>query len=254
MKRLKLFYLIGICLFGFISTGAAETKLIIATGELPPYVSKQPENSFLTDLFREIANEMDVRFEFKFFPWKRCEINVEILNAWAAIPYVPTIERSQKFYFSEPLYTKQTKFFYYSPDKKKKNISYESLADLKNYRIGGVMGYFYHKMFIDAGITLELIVQEEQNFRKLQAGRVDLVPALEILGWHMIEELFSSKEKEKFFTVDKPLHVGANYLMTSKHYPDTQKLLAKFNIALKKIKKNGVYQQIFEKHGLLLAD
>ena len=253
MLTWKQFVLLCIFLFGFISTGAAETTLTIATGELPPYVSEQPENSFLTDLFAEIAKEMGVKLEFKFLPWKRCEKYVEELKACAAIPYVPTPERVQKFDFSEPLYTKQTKFFCYSPDITKKSIVYKELSDLKNYRIGGVRGYFYEKIFLDAGLNVDLVTTEEQNFRKLQAGRVDLIPALETLGWYMISKLFPPEEVEKFFTLEKPLDVGANYLMMSKQYPDAQNLMAKFNAALKAVKDSGVYQQVAKKHGLVLT-
>lgn len=253
MKTWKQFFLMGVCLFGFISTSTAETKLIIATGELPPYVSEQPENSFLTDLFSAVAEKMGVKFEFQFMPWKRCEKYVEELTAWAAIPYVPSPERTQKFDFSDPLYSKQTKFFYYSPNRTKKNIVYTELSDLKKYRIGGINGYFYQKMFLDAGLNVEYVTQEEQNLKKLQSGRVDLAPALETAGWYMISKLFPPEEAEKFFTLEKPLDVGANYLMMSKQYPDAQNLMAKFNTALKTIKDSGVYQQIAKKHGLVLT-
>jgi polar amino acid transport system substrate-binding protein len=69
----------------------------------------------------------------------------------------------------------------------------------------------------------------------------------------MIRTLFPPEEVEKFFTLEKPLHVGANYLMTSKQYPDGQNLLARFNAALKTIQENGVYQHIADQHGLVLT-
>lgn len=253
MGTWKQFLILSVCLLGCASTGMAETTLIIATGELPPYVSERPEESFLTDLFQEVAKEMGVTVTFQFLPWKRCEAYVEDLKVWAAIPYVPTPEREKKFDFSKPLYLKETKFFYYSPDGKPKHIPYAELSDLKHYRIGGVRGYFYEPMFREAGIPLDFVNQEEQNFRKLQDERVDLVPALETLGWHMIKKLFPPEEVEKFFTLEKPLDVGANYLMMSKQYPDGQQLLAQFNAALKKIQESGVYQHIAEQHGLVLT-
>ena len=249
----KQFLILSICLIGCASIARSEPVLIIVTGELPPYVSGQPGESFLTDLFPAIAKEMGVTFEFKFFPWKRCELYVADLKAWAAIPYVPTPEREQQFDFSEPLYSKKTKFFYYSPDGKQKNIAYEKLTELKNYRIGGIRGYFYESMFLEAGLQVKYVTEEEQNFKKLQAGRVDLIPALDTLGWHMISKLFPPEEQKNFFTLEKPLHVGANYLMTSKHYPDGQKLLAQFNAALKKVQENGIYQHIAAKHQLILT-
>jgi len=252
MSRFKYFFIL-ICMIAFSSPGLAETTLIIATGELPPYVSAQPEQSFLTELFDEVAREMGVKFVFKFMPWKRCETSVENLEVWAAIPYVKTPEREEKFDFSEALYIKQSKFFYYSPNGKTKDIFYNDLSDLKGYRIGAVRGYYYNQMFIDAGLTIDLVTAEEQNFKKLRFGRIDLAPAIETVGWHVIRNLFPLEELGKFFTLTKSFHQGGNYLMTSKQYPDTQNLVNRFNLALEKVKKNGIYQRISDKQGIVVT-
>ncbi|SDH22175.1 substrate-binding periplasmic protein [Propionivibrio dicarboxylicus] len=240
------------CFVGMVSAAMSDTILVVATSEHPPYVSERPEQSFLTDLFLEIGKQMGVTFDFKYMPWRRCEIAVENHSAWAAVPYVPTPERTQKFVFSAPLYSKQTKFFYYSVDGKRKTIPFATLSDLKAYRIGGVLGYFYETMFRNADLQVDYVSQEEQNFRKLQTGRVDLVPALDFLGWHIIGKIFPPEEQIRFFTLERPLQVGDNYLMTSRDYPDSELWLGRFNNALRNVKESGVYQKIATKHGLVL--
>ncbi len=216
-------------------------------------ISEQPGKSFLTDVFKTVEKEMGVKFVFIFMPWKRCETVIEGLEAWGAIPYVRTPEREKKFYFSKRLYNSASRFFVHTSDGMKKNISYTELSDLKNYRIGGVRGYWYEKIFHDVGIELELVTTEKQNLKKLQAGRIDLIPLDETAGWYMIRELFPQEEISKFFTVEKPLSVKDSFLMTSKQYPDTQNLLTRFNTALKTIKENGTFQQLIEKHGVVLT-
>jgi len=243
--------IIAICVIGFASTGLAETTLIIATGELPPYISENQNENFLTEVLNNVAQEMGVTFEFKFMPWKRCESAVEKLEAWGMIPYVPTPEREKKFYFSEKLYDRQSKFFFYSPGGTHKQIPYAGLSDLKGYRIGGVRGYYYEQMFLEAGLNVEFVATEEQNFQKLKLGRVDLIPVEEVTGFYIIRKLFPY-EAGNFFTLSKPVSVSEIYLMTSKQYPDTNNLLARFNSALKKVKKNGIYQKILDKHGINL--
>ena len=141
MSTWRLFFILCACVTGFASKVSAETTLIIATGELPPYVSENRKESFLTEVLHEVAREMDVTFVFKFMPWKRCESAVEKLEAWGAIPYVRTPEREKKFYFSEKLFIRQAKFFFYSPGGTHKQIPYAGLSDLKGYIIGGVRGY-----------------------------------------------------------------------------------------------------------------
>ncbi|WP_158611324.1 MULTISPECIES: hypothetical protein [Pseudomonas] len=62
-----------------LALGAPQV-LVIATSELPPFVSAEPRESFLTELLPEVAKEMDVVFEFRFMPWPRCELAVDTLT------------------------------------------------------------------------------------------------------------------------------------------------------------------------------
>ena len=244
--------LLGSCLLlSVVSSAFAQTEeLRIVAGELPPFTSENPEESFLTEVLQEVAREMGVTFTIIFVPWIRCECQVEQLQAWGAFPYVSNPEREQKFFFSDRLYSAQAKFFYYSPDGEKKDFSYTELQDLRPYRIGGVRGYYYVKAFEDAGIELELVTDEEQNPKKLAAGRVDFIIMNETVGWHLIKKSFPPDKVKNFGTVEKPYTEFNSCLMTSKHYPNTQGLLTRFNAALNKVKETGVYQRIIEKHGL----
>lgn len=237
MATWKVVLLLSACVLGMASTGRAEPTLVITTGEIPPAISEQPDKSFLTAVFQAVEKEMGVKFVFQFMPWKRCEQTVEELKAWGAIPYVR-------------LFNSASKLFGYSADGTRKTISYTELSELKHYKIGGVRGYWYENMFHDAGIELELVTDEEQNVKKLQAGRIDLAPLDETAGWYMIKSLFP-EEREKFFTLTPPLSVKDCFLMTSKQYPETQHLLTQFNAALKTIKDNGIFQQLMEKYGVV---
>jgi len=211
------------------------------------------EESFLTEILQEVAKEMGVTFVFKFMPWKRCELAIERMEAWGAIPYVPTPERESKFYFSDKLYHRQSFFFAYRHGGRKDEIRYSRLTDLKGYRIGGVRGYYYLEAFREAGLDVDFVITEEQNFRKLLAGRVDLIPSDEVLGWYLVKKVFPSEEVGNVYILPKPYNVSGDFLITSKQYPDTKDLLAKFNTSLKKIKGNGGYQRILDKHRVALT-
>jgi len=236
------------------ATQAAPKVLIIATSELPPYVSASDQDSFLSELLPKVAKEMGVKFEFRFMPWPRCERAVEDLQVWATMPYVPTPEREQKFLFSEPLYAKQTLLFYYSPTDQGYPRTFTTLEELKRFKIGGVRGYYYEALFNEAGLNLELTTSEDSSFKKLRAGRVDLVPAVDSVGWDVIRKNFPAEEQAAFHALEKPLAVGHNYLMTSRSYPQTQQLLERFNHALGKLRRNGVYRQVAERHGIAVEN
>lgn len=252
MSKLRSLILLIATVIGYSSQGLAEPTLVIATGELPPYVSKNRNESVITEVLQEVAREMGVKFVFRFMPWKRCEAAVEKQEAWGAIPYVLTSEREKKFFFSDKLFNRQGKFFYYSPNGTQKDIPYAELSDLKGYIIGGVSGYYYEKTLREAGLRVEYVTADEQNFWKLKNGKVDLIIADEVVGSYVVRKQFPT-ETGNFFTLSKPLDVIGDYLMTSRKYPDTQKLLARFNMALKKIKEKGVYQRILDNYGVVLT-
>jgi polar amino acid transport system substrate-binding protein len=244
------FLILSVALVGFSSMAAAEPTLVIATGEEPPTVSENPKESFFTEVMREVGREMGVTFEFKFMPWKRCEYSLEQNDAWGAVPYVATPERREKFFFSDKLFNKKAKFFYYSADGTEKNIPFAELSDLKGYRIGAVIGYYYERGFIDAGLNVESLPTAEQNWQKLKLGRIDLFPSQELTGRYLLRKLFPEDYKN-FLAIEKPFDESGNYLITSKNYPDTQNLLTRFNAALKTVKANGTYQRILDKFGLV---
>jgi len=250
MKRIVTIVSIG--LIATLARFAAAVELSIATNEYPPYVSEQIENSFLGEVFQEVGKEMGVTFVFKYMPWNRCLYSVDQMDVWGAIPYVRTPARAERYLFSEKLYGRQSKFFYYSPSGEERDIAFDDLASLKKYRIGGVLGFWYEQMFADAGIKLDMANTEEQNFKKLHLGRFDLTPADENVGWYIIKHQIPADAHGRFFTVGKPFDVSDIYLLVSKNYPDSPHLLAEFNKALNTVRKNGIYQKLQNKHGLSL--
>ncbi|MET0208821.1 MAG: transporter substrate-binding domain-containing protein [Burkholderiaceae bacterium] len=225
-------------------------ELVIAAGELPPYSSARREESFLGALFEQIAPLMDARFEFRYLPWRRCEIAVDEQVAWGAVPYVPNAERELKHRFSAPLYAKQTRLFYYSAPGRPPPAGTGALDQLRGYRIGGVRGYFYEQLLRDAGIQMEEAIGEDQNFRKLQAGRVDLVAAVDAVGMAVIRRLFPPGEVANFGMMAVPLHVGFNHLMTSMRYPETVQLLGQFDAALTTLRQNGAHKRLCDAFGV----
>jgi polar amino acid transport system substrate-binding protein len=251
---LRKFYFVVLWFFLIVAfdSGTAGVDLVIVTNELPPYVSQNENDDFVLDILNEIAREMGVRFSYEFLPWKRCEIAVDNHDAWAAVPYVPNSERKMKFLFSDKLYNKQSLFFSYRSSGSKRIPEYTRISDLKPYRIGGVRGYYYEPLFAQEEILYEPVESEEMNFRKLKAGRIDLVPSDELTGWFLIRRLYPD-DADSFYTLSKPLDASGNFLMVSKTYPDAENLLRRFNTSMKIIKNNGVFRKIVDRHHIVLT-
>ncbi len=231
----------------FGSANAYAEKITLVTGEWPPYTSEHLENyGAITEIISIAFQEIGQEIEYKFYPWRRGFDLVKKGKAWAIFPYFYTEERTKHVFYSDTLFSGRTKFFYY---KKKKDYTFDTLDDLKNYKVGGIIGYFYEKDFKKAGLQINYSVDEFSSFKKLMSGRTELSPLDEVVGWQLITIHFP-EERHNFGVLDKPLHVGGLHLLASKKYSGSKELLEQFDAALRKLKNNGTYDTILSKYGI----
>ena len=230
---------------------STENEVVLTTGDWPPYVLETgPDKGPMADIVIAAFKEAGVTAKIVFYPWKRTEDEVRQGNAFAAFPYSLTPERQKEFDFSDPLYTVKAKFFFnkkYHPD----GMPFEDLADLKNYKIGGLLGSWYESAFKEAGLQIEFVSSPDQNVEKLARGRIDLMIEEENSVWQLIRNLYPD-EVDQFATLEKPLEqpgvINDLSLMVSRSYPNSAKLLEQFNVGLAAIRANGTYTQILEKY------
>ncbi|WP_166454895.1 substrate-binding periplasmic protein [Duganella aquatilis] len=229
---------------------AATLELVVATNEYPPYVSANPRQSFMTELFELIGKDMDVRFTFRFMPWKRCVVALDAHEVWAVVPFVPTPERVERYLLSDTLYARRAKFFYYDHGSRNWPAGYKDLSELRRFRIGGVAGYWYESLFKDAGIELDMANNDQINFRKLQVARFDLVIVDENVGNYIAHTQFT-QQAGSFHSLDTPYFRSENVMMANRDPANTE-LLARFNRALERLRKSGAYDDIVNRRKLVL--
>jgi len=165
----------------------------------------------------------------------------------AAFPYSKTEIRTEFALFSKPIAKSRTVFFYNQNQMEK--FDFSELNNLKNFLIGGVRGYYYEARLLKAGLHIDYSENEDDAFKKLFFGKVDIVPVNELVGWQIINRLFPEK-KDIFSTSKTALDENNLNLMVSKAYPDSATFLEHFNRGLKTIKATGAYKEIIEKYGL----
>lgn len=229
---------------------ASALELVIATDEYPPYISADPRQSFITELYTEIGKQMGVTFRFRFAPWKRCLAELDAGRVWAVVPFVPTPERQRRYLLSSTLYTRKAKFFYHEHGGREWLPGYKDLLELTPFRIGGVAGYWYEAMFRQAGIPLDLAVNDLSNFRKLEVGRFELAIVDENVGNYLAHTYFGPHANQ-FHSLDSPYYLSENVMMVNPGAPNAA-LLARFNRALDAVRKRGVYDQIVNRRRLVL--
>jgi len=245
---MKKIYFVAVFLLLSTSVFGSE-KIIIATGEWAPYTSEQLQGyGFFSEIVFAVFNDMGIYYDIVFYPWKRCEENVRHGKIFAAFPYRITNDRKKDFDFSDVVAVSRGVFFFLK-SKLQKEVIWDNYSDLKGYRIGGTLGYWYEKVFKEAGLTTEYVINDEINFKKLKAGRVDMVASEELVGWEVIKKMFPSSIYN-FDTVKKPLDISELHLMISKKYPGADELKRQFNFNLKLIKEKGIYSKILKKYNI----
>lgn len=228
----KSFCLIILC---YSSSVYAETDtVILATGDWQPYVVKdKPESGIFTQIVISVFNTMSMKTKFVYAPWKRVEVIVNKGQAFAAIPYSYTDERAKIFDYSIPIMD-STYIFLYNKKIYPNGIHYKELKDLKPYRIGGVIGYWYDGLFKNVGLNVEYVTSDEQGIKKLYAGRIDLAATDKLVGQLLIKQLYP-KETDVFAELTQPFAHQCLHLMVSRHYPNAKQITEKFNETFKKL-------------------
>ncbi|RPJ28945.1 MAG: hypothetical protein EHM33_02775 [Chloroflexi bacterium] len=222
--------------------------IVLTTGEWVPYTGETlAEYGFFTEIVTAVFDEMKMTPDYMFYPWERAEKAIGDGEAWGAFPYSANEERAKTFAWSDNIAYGRTTFFYYKPHMEA--ITWEKLEDLQPYVVGSVTGYYHETMFADAKLNVDASSDEASGVKKLQAGRIDLFPMADLVGWALIKELFPD-EVENFGVLEKPLDQTELCIMVSKSDPEALKLLDEFNAALQAIKDNGIYEEILTKYGL----
>ncbi|WP_147818744.1 substrate-binding periplasmic protein [Salidesulfovibrio onnuriiensis] len=231
----------------FPSIGSA-TNFEILTGEWAPYVSESMEGGGPTAIIvTEALKAAGHSATFKYVPWARTEALTQSGQAVGTFPWSATEKFSQTCLQSTPLASQKMVFFYLKD--KMPGWDYTTLDALKSLKVGGSRGYTYVEMFEGAGIKPDYAADVSKSFKKLLAGRVDVVPESQLVGWQTIKSGFAADEG-KFANADTPLFVKALYLQISKKHPDGQALFDAFEKGFQMIKDNGTYKGILDKYGL----
>lgn len=157
--------------------------------EWPPYSYYERVNGektdkvvgFMVDVVDEIFGKNGVAYTVELLPWQRCQDEVKrgenyqmLLNA----SY--NEERAQNYHMSQVAYVTNS-YYFYSKQNYSAGLEVKDKADLKNFRVCGILGYNYDEYDvpeIDTG-TADMTALIE----KLHAGRCDLfIEKLEIMS------------------------------------------------------------------------
>jgi len=224
----------------------AQEIIRIATGEYPPYYSRDYENFGPTPAIVTRAFALvNIKVEFGFFPWNRSR-ELAKSNVWdATCCWFKTPGWEEYFYYSDSVRSREKIFFHL----KSYRFDWHSYEDLQGLKIGTTISYSYGKDFDAANkagkLTTEQALSNKMNLKKLLAGRIDIFPMDRLMGAQLLAEYFTPEERDLITRHPKTLFSGSVRLLISKKNPKGQYFLDKFNLGLKKLKESNDYVPFF---------
>ena len=248
-NSIKVLFFALICQLSMVSlcsaeTATAATTLRISTGPYSPWSDENSKHGgFVNRVIKEAFRREGIETEFLFWPWKRALESARSGAVDASSFWYVSEDKKADFYYSDPISEHKEVFFYL----KDKNISnWKDLRDLKAMKIGASRGFTYTAEFWELGKQDVLQISEaksdEVNFKKLLAGRIDLFPAAEVMGWQVLTAL-DMNAKQKVATLEKPLAIQDGHLLFPKVNEHSKDLLNAFNKALKSMREDGTLEQ-----------
>lgn len=221
-------------LLSFAQANDVDNTVKIAVGSWPPFISKELEGygSVAQTIKHAFALE-GYEVTFTFYPWARAYENAKTGEYDATAVWMFDEERTQHFYFSEPVSQEQFVFFHH----KDLDFDWAQLEDLKGYMLGGGLGYSYGPQLdelIEAEqVTINRVNTPSQNLLRLYHKRIDIFPEERHIGLYYLKQQPADVQSQ--ITYHPTAFLSNNgYVMFSKQSPRGKELLAIFNQGLLK--------------------
>ena len=212
--------------------------------EWPPYSGAKLDNqgasiAVAKAAFKAMGHDLVVEF----FPWSR-SVKMAQKDGSKYIGYFPEyFYETEDFHFSEVMGSGPLGFV----EAKKKPISWEKVADIKNYKIGVVQDYVNTKelddMIAKGEIKAEAVVSDDKNVLKVAGGRLDAA----VIDSNVLDYLkLNSKpvrRVSKDVQMNKKLLVDKKLYVAFKNTKEGRAVAKIFNEGLKKIDIDAIMKE-----------
>ena len=209
--------------------------LTLTTEEYPPLNFSTDGGKTITglstDVMREVVKRTGIKATFGLYPWQRAYKEAQDDKDTCVYSTTRTEAREKLFKWVGPL-APSTWILYAKADS---TISLKTLDEAKKFKVGGYQGDAKAAFLKEKGFTLDEAMNDEQNIKKLDAGRIELWAATSGVGpW--LAKSAGVKIKPVLSFQDVQMYAACNLAM-----PDAD--IAKMNDAIKAIKADGTYDK-----------
>ncbi|NRB37723.1 MAG: transporter substrate-binding domain-containing protein [Pseudomonadales bacterium] len=227
--------------FFCIAVQADATRILVGTSEGPPYMIKEGSRGIDLDITRAALKQAGYSMDVQFMTLEKAFVALHKGQLDATVPIFSGTQ--EKVFFSAP-------HVFYTPgvySLSKNNLSIQSLADLKHYRIAtfqGAKGYFGQEFAYIASAAVRYFEHSDMGklVELLNKGAVDVV----VLDYNIFYYYWSQKygihtqPEVIYHPVMKPVTASVGFY--------NRKVRDDFDQGLKAIKKDGSYRKILNQY------
>ncbi len=225
---------------------AARDSIELICDIWPPYqIDGAQIGGFSKDVVEVVFKRMGVEVRsIEAYPWKRAITMLEKGHSDALFSANFTESREDFAYYpAETIVDSPWVIWFRDED----GLKFENLDDLKDKRIGVVIGYSYTPQFWDflrRHKNYEEVVSDEVNFKKLNEGRVDCIVAELGNGYYMLNNLDLKKISP---VLDKPIKSDGLYVIFSKKRV-SRSFVNQFSDELRQFKSEDLYRYLYQNY------
>lgn len=200
----------------------------------------EKEGGFLVAVTQRAFERVGYQVSISYVPWARALRMVMTGEAEALLGAYHTAERAEHMAYTNPIGRAEVVLFAL----KDRGIRYQSLEDLRPYRLGTIIGATYTAEFDAADFLVKEPVSDFRlNLRKLLLGRVDLMVEKRSVVEHALATRFAG-DAARIVALDRPLKSALFFNAFSRAVPGHERRVADFNAGLQAITADGTLAAI----------
>ncbi|MCP4356037.1 MAG: transporter substrate-binding domain-containing protein [Proteobacteria bacterium] len=230
-----------------VAEGTAADKIIkiVDSPWLPYYGQFLPNYGLVPEIVTAAYAQTGYTPKYNVMSWSRALKDLKNGKYDAVVTASYTEERAKIYLYSEFYMASPIVFF----KRRESPITWNTLDDLKNYKIAVLKGYSYSPDFDASSLRKVVARSEVLSFKKLYYKQADLVVMDQVVGHYILTNKLVGAERDAV-PLQPPLYTDKLYLMFSKKIPNVKEKIKAFNKGLKVIKSNGTFSRILAKHGI----
>jgi len=225
----------------------SQTIRLVGFDYPPFYVRMEGDTQGIAvDLAKELFGRLGIEPEMRIYPLQRALDSLKAGEADATMILIKTSDRAEYLHFTEPVMTVRG-LVWSAADREGGAVNFDTLVDLREYKIGVTRGYSYGQEFDELLKTMDVDVANADylNYLKLMSHRIDIFPGNEIVA----EGLFKAHPelRGKFVHSRKSFIEWVLRIAVGRKSPYAP-LLPRINEMLAEMQAEGVVDAIVRKY------